>query len=326
MKKIFITAAGSDISSCIIRCVASDLSEYKIYGCDIKPFIPNMEHFVKYFEAPRYDTKEYWSVIQNICLKYGITHFFPTSEPEIIFYDKHRGFFSKNNIKLLLNNSKIINIATSKYKTAIALKADGILVPETFLSHSIPENIRFPLIVKPDFGRGGGTSYPIVHNMNELKSTLSLIPNAVVQEYIEAENDEYTVGIFSDGNTVSSIAFKRKLGFGGLSVLIESVREENLTNIAEKCAKVLDLKGAINIQLRYLNGQYYIFEINPRISSTAMFRHMIGFKDIVWWVRLSNSEKFEIFSNYDPGIIGVKSFDEKIYYPKYQNMVENNKN
>ena len=31
-----------------------------------------------------------------------------------------------------------------------------------------------------------------------------------------------------------------------------------------------------------MNGKPYVFEINPRFSSTVRFRDLFGFKDVLW--------------------------------------------
>jgi carbamoyl-phosphate synthase large subunit len=38
----------------------------------------------------------------------------------------------------------------------------------------------------------------------------------------------------------------------------------------------------LNVQLRLRGGIPYVFEINPRFSSTLMMRHKIGFQDFIW--------------------------------------------
>jgi carbamoyl-phosphate synthase large subunit len=44
----------------------------------------------------------------------------------------------------------------------------------------------------------------------------------------------------------------------------------------------LDLLGSINIQLRMTGNLPKIFEINPRFSSTVLYRHLFGFEDLIW--------------------------------------------
>ena len=40
----------------------------------------------------------------------------------------------------------------------------------------------------------------------------------------------------------------------------------------------------MNIQLRMTEQGPMLFEINPRLSSTLVFRDMLGFSDLQWWI------------------------------------------
>ena len=44
------------------------------------------------------------------------------------------------------------------------------------------------------------------------------------------------------------------------------------------------LKGVLNIQLRLTSDGPVLFEINPRLSSTIVFRDKLGFTDLRWWI------------------------------------------
>jgi carbamoyl-phosphate synthase large subunit len=67
-------------------------------------------------------------------------------------------------------------------------------------------------------------------------------------------------------------------------------------------AKALQLRGSINIQLRLRDGYPYIFEINPRFSSTVVARHKLGFSDVLWSLQDQNLGLNTSYSeNYLPG-------------------------
>ena len=316
MKKILVTGTGGDVASGIIKCILAEMPQVVLYSCDIKPIVPYLDCFKEHIIVPRYDNDNYWNVIQNVCLEYNLTHFFPTTEPEILIADMHRDFFSKNNILLIINNKQILDIATSKYRTAVLLNENNICVPDTYIVNNLPESLAYPFIVKPDFGRGSAHLMK-VNNQQELDNALAIVSSPVIQKYIGSEDQEFTVGVFSGGQDIRSISFRRKLGRGSMSVLVEVVQDPLLHDIACKVAKLFRLKGSINIQLRYHEGQYYIFEINPRISSTVVFRHMLGFKDVIWWLQILNNEPIEDVHYIDAGIIGLKTSSEQVFYPPF---------
>ena len=108
----------------------------------------------------------------------------------------------------------------------------------------------------------------------------------LIQECIGSNKEEYTTGVFSDGDIVSSITFRRKLGCGSMSREAILVDEPYLHNIAQHIARDMGLIGSINIQSRRVGNDFIVFEINPRLSSTLLFRKKFGFDDAVWWLNV----------------------------------------
>ena len=64
--------------------------------------------------------------------------------------------------------------------------------------------------------------------------------------------------------------------------LINDGIHEELDELSAILAKEMNLSGSVNIQLRENEGQFYIFEVNARFSSTVHIRSKLGFKDVLW--------------------------------------------
>ena len=62
----------------------------------------------------------------------------------------------------------------------------------------------------------------------------------------------------------------------------EVIDHPDIREMCEVIASRLDLSGSMNVQLRLTPKGPRVFEINPRISSTAVMRHYLGFSDVVW--------------------------------------------
>ena len=92
------------------------------------------------------------------------------------------------------------------------------------------DEVPFPVIVKDRFGAGSQGVAP-AHNRAQLNYLLNSIPNAVIQEYLWPDDEEYTVGVFlsSQSTPVASIVMKRQLRQGTADVtpgMDDKVREE----------------------------------------------------------------------------------------------------
>lgn len=309
MRRIFLTGIGGDVACAIIRCIFDKCQGDELYGIDIREYTPYMKLFKHVEIAPRYTDSIYWDYIKAFVLNHEITHFIPTTEPEILIMNEHRVFFENNNIKLLLNNEKVLDICTSKYKTSKYLHDIGIDVPRTFKAEEYSGELGYPFILKADFGRGSSSLKIINTEADWMEASKK---NMVCQQLIGVKDKEYTIGVFSNGHDVHSITMRRELGLGGMSIYVECCDIPEITEIARKVAKALQLYGSINIQLREENNKYYIFEINPRLSSTTGFRHLMGFTDVIWWLQTIDDEEIYPFYSDAKGKIGVKLTEDVI--------------
>jgi len=131
----------------------------------------------------------------------------------------------------------------------------------------------------------------------------------VFQEYIDS-NEEYTVGVFKSSDVINTIAFRRELK-NGYSNLVELSEDIYLYEMASRIANLLNLEGYVNIQLRKYENRYYIFEINPRISGTVRFRHMLEFSDVLWWLDMLDGKIVEKYKCRYHKAVGIRELNEK---------------
>ena len=68
----------------------------------------------------------------------------------------------------------------------------------------------------------------------------------------------------------------------------------------------------MNIQLRMKDGIPFIFEINPRFSSTVYIRSIIGFPDLEDWIRHKTGLKRNLLYTQREGSEVCRYFDYKI--------------
>ncbi|MCP4151182.1 MAG: hypothetical protein GY757_25790, partial [bacterium] len=151
-----------------------------------------------------------------------------------------------------------------------------------------------------------------VKEQEELEFYLKRNDDMILQEYIPGDENEYTTGIFSDGENTQTITFRRTLAPGGFSQQVEPVDNEIIAGFLKKLTAALHFKGSLNVQFRKTVKGCVPFEINPRFSSTVYFRHYFGFKDVIWSLQMAEGKKI----TYTPGTkkqIGVRKFNEVFF-------------
>ena len=307
--RVLVTGAGGDIGFNIIRCLKD--TEYNLYllGCDIDPYAIGRKEVEKFLKAPKaLDEEKYFEFIENTVKKYNVRYIYPTTEAEIEFFDRNREYFDNCGAVVFINNSFIVNTFLDKYETVNFLKNNGLPYPATFLIENYNNQLNFPVLIKARKS-WGGKGLLIINDSEELEFYKKRIANAIVQEYIGTEDEEYTVGVFSDGKNVYSICFRRYLGYGSLTKFAQLIHDNEIRGLVEKIADACQLEGSINVQFRKTTEGYVPFEINPRISSTVYFRHYFGFQDVKWWLDLKENTQIEYKLKYKKGI-GVRTVGE----------------
>ena len=310
MKNILISAIGGDIGYGVIKALKQTDNALHFVGFDIKKYNASFDLVDEFYLSPEYKNEDKWlDFVIGLIRKCKIDYFWPITEPEIKIVDQHRALFA--DVSLVINKSEILKVALDKAQTALVLKNAGVRVPKTWQRKDF-HKITYPLVVKESFGCGSH-SVSFVTNEDELEREISKMNNPIIQEYIGDEAGEYTLTIFSDQKIVNYIAFKRTLGFGGMSRYVELVYDENIREIAYTVAKIFNLCGSINVQMRKQDEKYYVFEINPRISSTLGFRVQLGFNDAAWWLDSISGKSIPEYQYPDKPVYGVRTVEEKIF-------------
>ena len=80
----------------------------------------------------------------------------------------------------------------------------------------------------------------------------------------------------------------------------------------KKVAEIFQLDGAMNIQLRMTKQGPMLFEINPRLSSTLVFRDMLGFSDLQWWIFSMSDQKIPAYQKPKTGTLFYRGVAEYI--------------
>jgi carbamoyl-phosphate synthase large subunit len=301
MKKNILIAGigGASLGTEIFKSLKL-ASKYNIFGADISSYAYGLyqKGFAKTYVVNR---DKYIQDLLKICKKEKIDAIIPGGEEPLFLLNQNRKIFQKNGILLAMNSAKVIELCTDKIKTFKYLEKKGIPAPKTKLidNPTLLKNFPYPCIIKPSTKSGGSVFAYLAEDEKEASFFVDYLKKrnlkAIAQEYIPAEEGEYTIGVLHlpNGELIGSIALKR-LFHAKLSVLMKTKDRvvssgysqgliddfKDIREQAEKIAKVLDSRGPMNIQGRLKNNIFYPFEINPRFSATTYLRTMAGFNEV----------------------------------------------
>ena len=311
MKRIFVTAVGGDIGYGVIKALKKSNHDLHIIGCDIKKYNISYDLVDEFLECPPYRDEKIWmDFILDTLKSKSVDYFWPVTETEIRIVDRHKELFA--DVTVVMNTSNVLEVAMDKGETARYLAQNGVKTPKTWYAVEEAE-LAFPMIVKEKTGCGSHSVF-VVNDSAQLQEKFDGMEYPIIQEYVGDSSEEYTLTVFSDGKIVNYIAFRRELGFGGMSRYVELVIDSGLEAVSQKIAAMFDLKGSVNVQMRKWKGDYYVFEINPRISSTVGFRTALGFHDVSWWLDLYEGNVVEKYVYPKEKVYGARTVEEKLFY------------
>jgi carbamoyl-phosphate synthase large subunit len=309
---VVVTAVGGGGNGeQIIKALRLGRLDYTIVGTDMSPYSKGLYEVDHAYRVPAANDPAYLDEILGICEHHGAIALFHGSEPELKAFSANRSRIEERGIFLPINHAEVIDLCMDKVRSSEFLAAQGFSVPRWRRVRSLEdlEEIDFqPAVLKPSVGGGGSINLFLAQSRAELqtfgKYLLHLYPEFIVQEYVGTAESEYTVGVLHtmDGDFVNSIAIRRHLG----TAMSSRIRVRNLTDRAElgptlvissgfshgdigrfpevtaaceRIAKALDVRGAVNVQCRLVDGEVVVFEINPRFSGTTSLRAMVGYNE-----------------------------------------------
>ena len=308
-ENVLITGIGGDIACGIAKILRKCNIAHTLIGSDIHDKHPGKFFVDKTIILEIADSKNYLTCLKNAIEEYSIDLLIPMSVAEIELFDKKDLKKEFDNVSVILANKKSMEIGHDKFKTYSFLKSIGLLYPWTMLVSEGPP-LTTPCIIKSRTGSGSKSINIVYEDFVNFYSKTRF--NDIWQELLLPENQEYTCGLYGLKNgDIRTIIFKRRL-LGGITAYGETIINKDIENTLFQVAKHLELRGSINVQLRLTKKGPVIFEINPRFSSTVVFRHLLGFKDLIWSIYEEKGIPLEEYIPPNEGIIFIRGSKEFI--------------
>lgn len=283
MYKVLVTGAGALLGQGIIRSLAKSSLPLEIVAVDPSPLAAGL----------------YWAK-RGIIIRMasdprfleGFEAVLDAEKPDIVFVgtDVELPILARNRDRLaqaygaaiVVSSERVVEIANDKYLTSRFLRDNGFDAPDSCLAGEegdFIERYGFPLVVKPRIG-ARSVGVRVVGSRDELRQALAQQADAVIQECVGTESEEYTAGTITfDGKCEASIVMRRDLRDGNTyRAFVEEFGALNDT--VRRMAEVLGAFGPANFQFRLQSGRVRVFEINARFSGTTPLRALAGFPEV----------------------------------------------
>ena len=280
---VLITGCRFEIGQGLCRILKETEAAGVVIGSDFSTDHPGTLIFDCFEQTSRPDQPGYFDSIRGILGTHQVDLIVPMSEAEIFLFTEEGYFDSFEGVPLLTPNKESIQVGQDKLTTMQFFGEHGIPHPWTLIVGE-QEPLDVPCVIKPRRGNEG-EGVLVVGDPAMIPILRRTRPADIWQELLLPEGEEYTCGLFrSRAGEVRSISFRRRLQ-GGYTSAGEVVQNSDVEEYLVAVAEALDLQGSVNVQLKLTQDGPKAFEINPRFSSTVMFRHLLGFQDLLWMLK-----------------------------------------
>jgi len=275
---VLLTAIGGDIAQGAAKVLREMSPELRLVGVDMDDRHGGELYVDALYRVPPATHPEYSAGLVTTAEKEQVDFVLPLSEPELsVLLPKFAEAFS---FRWIHAGIQVLENGLDKLTTIKALEQLGWKAPWTVdASESLPK--AYPCVFKSRFGSGSRNIH-LIQSEKEASFFSERVPQGIFQEVLPEDGGEVTCAVFRDHEgRIAVLQILRKLT-GGLTGWGKVVRDEATETLCRSLAEGWDLRGTMNVQLRITLDGPMVFEVNPRISSTAYLRHLLGFSD-VWW-------------------------------------------
>ena len=268
MANVIITSAGRRVT--LLRAFAEAVKPRggRVIACDVDPLAPTLYEADIAERLPLLSDATYSDALTDVVKRHAARVLVPTIDPELPVLARLRERLLGLGCVPLVSSAEFVEIAGDKWLTVETFSRLGYRTPSSWLPEEL-DAVRLPdvLFVKPRKGSAGKHTYRV--DREHLHQILGLVPQPIVQEYIDAP--ELTVDALLDmeGRPVHYVVRQRLKVVGGESVegvtVKPQVLERYLPELLSAIGKLGGL-GPITLQLFLKEEEPILSEINPRFG------------------------------------------------------------
>lgn len=304
MTAVLFTCAGQrvDIVSAFGRAGATTVAT------DADPMAPALYHADHHALAPRIDSPGYIPALAALVAEHDVKLIVPLTDLDQVLLANAREALAP--ALVLVPEPEVCRTMGDKYEAHLFFEERGIASPRSWLPDDVPDDARYPLLVKVREGFGSRHIYR-AHDRAELDFFLGYTPvDSFVQELCLGE--EFSVDVFCDLESRCLNAIPRTMiqSKGGESIKGASIQDSELIAHASSVAETIGIVGPANIQcFREPDGSLPVTDVNPRFGGAFPLPLAAGSRYPELALALANGERPEpTLGEFRAGVLMTRFF------------------
>jgi carbamoyl-phosphate synthase large subunit len=276
-----LTGAGGTALPFLINLLREQ--GYRVLAADMDYHAVGLYLADKGFVIPKGGSESFLSCIESICRDENVSAIVPLVDEELLSCL----CLEKRGVRVILPCKKFVEMCLDKRVLMTCLCEKNILVPRTFVwekNMSCCVENYFPLLVKPRVGRGS-RGVQIFENRDQLRKFMGrnehVLSDYIIQKYIEGEEYTVSVVVWRDGK-IRAVVPKKIISKQGVTKIAVTQKNKEIEEVCYKIQEKFQANGPFNVQLKLdvVTGKPFVFEINPRFSTSVSLTIAAGVDEI----------------------------------------------
>ncbi len=289
--RVALLGIGGNVSQGILKALRRSSLNTWVVGTDLDPHQMGLYVCDAAYVLPHAKTEEFHDRLEDLCRRHEI-HIILTGSEAILDSIVHRIHEIEKRTGAVFPAMAASTYFTVRDKWDLKqwMNTHGFPTPRAALTNhpqalrALAAEVSYPLIAKPRRG-GGSRGIFMIEDEEDLAYALRR-PDYVVEEYLDNNSAEYTVGcVCNKRGVLEEMIILRRHIFSGTTYRAWVEDREDIRTITARMLATLQPVGPINLQYRMRGDEPVCFEINPRFSGSVPVRAALGFNDVEAVVR-----------------------------------------
>ena len=279
---------------------------------DVDQLAPALYHADRRALVPRVDDPGYVAALRDLVALHDVRLIVPLTDLDHLELARARD--DLGGAVVLVPGEEAIARCADKFLAHEFFESQGIGSPPTWLPGGIPDDIRYPVLVKAR--RGFGSRH--IYKAGDGRELEFFLGYTTAESMVQAvcRGTEFSVDVFNDldGGCLAAIPRTMIESKGGESIKGMTIKDAELIEFGRRVSEALPIIGPANVQcFREPDGELQVTDVNPRFGGGFPLPTAAGSRYPELALALANGERPEPrFGDFREGVAMTRFFSQVI--------------
>ena len=284
-------------------------------GVDADPLAPALYHCDRHVLVPRIADPRYVDVLADLVREHDVHLIVPLNDLDHPILSRERDRLAP--ALVLLPEGDVCARMSDKLDAHHFFLANGLASPRSWAPDDVPDDARYPLLVKARRGFGSRN----IHRVDDPEQLDFFLRYTDVDSFVQERcvGEEFSIDVFCDLETrcLNAIPRTMLLSKGGESIKGVSLRDPELIEHGARVAETVGIKGPANVQcFREPDGSLPVTDVNTRFGGGFPLPLAAGSRYPELALALARGEHpAPMLGEFEEGVVMTRFFSEVCLEP-----------